>query len=47
MPVSVVSLACAYYLAYRRGPLPRWRHLALWMSTPVTVLSWLWPYLTR
>jgi hypothetical protein len=47
LPVSVVSLACAYYLAYRRGPLPRWRHLALWMSTPVTVLSWLWPYLTR
>jgi hypothetical protein len=47
MPVSLLSLALAYYFAYRRGPASRWQRLALWMSTPVTVLSWLWPYLTR
>jgi len=47
MPVSLASLALAYYFAYRRGPAPRWQRLALWMSTPITVLAWLWPSLTR
>jgi len=47
MPVSLLALALAYYFAYRRGPTPRWQRLALWMSTPITVLSWLWPSLTR
>lgn len=47
IPVSLVSLALAYYFVYRRGPARRWQRLALWMSTPITVLSWLWPSLMR
>ena len=46
-PVSLASLALAYYFAYRRGPVSRWQRLALWVSTPMTMLTWLWPSLTR
>jgi len=47
MPVSLASLVLPYSFAYRRGPAPRWQRRALWMSTPITVLPWLWPSLTR
>jgi hypothetical protein len=47
IPVSLASLVLAYYFAYRRDPAPEWQRLTLWMSTPITVLSWLWPSLTR
>jgi hypothetical protein len=45
--VSVVSLGAGYYLAYRRRGGSRLQRMALWVATPLTVLFWLLPLVTR
>jgi hypothetical protein len=44
--VSAGFLALAYYQAYRQGPGSR-RWVWLGITTPVTVLFWILPYLGR
>ena len=45
--VSVVSLVGGYCLAYRRRGGSRLQRMALWVATPLTVLVWFLPFVTR
>jgi hypothetical protein len=45
VPASAGFLALGYYLAYRRGAGTHRQRAVLWMSTPLTVLSWVLPRL--
>jgi hypothetical protein len=47
IPMSVVSLALAYYFAYRRGVGGYRQRVLLWIATPVSVALWVLPSLLR
>jgi hypothetical protein len=44
VPVSVVSLAVAHYLAYQKGAGGRGQRVALWVATPVSIALWVLPH---
>jgi len=43
-PASVLFLAAAFYLSYRRGIGPRWHRIVLWIVTGLFALLWSLPY---
>lgn len=43
IPVSVLSLALAHYVAYRRGAGSRRQRFVLWIATPLSAAFWLLP----
>ena len=48
IPVSVVSLGGAHYLAYRRaGPGQRRQRVVLWTATALSISFWLVPAMVR
>ena len=47
IPVSIVSLAVAHYLAHRRGAVGRRQRVTLWLATPVSLALWIVPYVMR
>jgi len=46
-PLSVLSLAIGFYLAYWRKVGPQWNRVALWIATILSALLWSLPYLLR
>ena len=47
VPVSMVSLAVAHYLAYRKGAGGRGQRVALWVATPLSIAFWALPHVMR
>ena len=47
IPVSIVPLAVAHYLAHRRGAGSLGQRVALWVATPVSLALWVVPYVMR
>jgi len=45
--VSMVSLAVAHYLAYRKGAGGRGQRPALWLATPLSIALWVLPRVMR
>ena len=46
IPVSVVSLGVAHYVAYRKRATSRWQRPALWAGTALALITWLSALLT-
>jgi len=47
VPVSVGFLGAGYYFAYWRKTGSRRQRIMLWVATPLTVLFWILPYVSR
>ena len=47
IPVSVVSLAAAHYIAHRKGAGGRRQRVLLWIATPVSIALWVLPHVIR
>jgi hypothetical protein len=41
IPVSVLSLGLAHYVAYRKGAASPWQRTALWGGTLIAIATWL------
>lgn len=44
MPVSVVPLVAAHYVAYRKGAGGRGQQIVLWIGTAVSIALWALPH---
>ena len=44
MSGSAALIVLGFYLAYGRGMGGRWQRVVLWVSAPLTVLTWIAPY---
>ncbi len=47
IPMSIASLALAYYTTYRLGRGGRRQRRLLWIATPISIALWVLPLLGR
>jgi hypothetical protein len=47
VPVSVMCLALAHYLAHRKGTVSWSQRVALWVATPLSIALWVLPHVVR